>query len=65
MSPYSYKSKCSERENQENGMKDLERHHSTVPQEALEIAFSTNGGRDSVEGCSHLILIDLRSTGIP
>ena len=46
-------------------MKDLERHHSTVPQEALEIAFSTNGGRDSVEECSHFILIDLRWTGIP
>ena len=45
-----------------NREKDPESLYSRVPKEALRIASPTNGGHDTVEGCSDSILIDLRST---
>ena len=58
-------SKCSEKENPGNGMKKFGTTPLQSTSRALEIIFSMDSSRNSVEGGSHLILIDLQWTGMP
>ena len=53
ISVWSFKSKYSERRDQENGENGREHHHSRVPQEALQNASQINVGCDSIKGGSH------------